>query len=127
MCNNNQTWAINDNLAYGFAAVSIAGTNETGWCCGCLNLILLLVLFLARRWLFELPTLVVICVKVTLIYKCLVEVLVSLTDVKLNGVLFLMVRELVIVVLALLLNVLNFKMAESGGKMLNDSIFVNMT
>lgn len=38
MCNNNQPWAINDNLAYGFAAASLAGSNEAGWCCGCYEL-----------------------------------------------------------------------------------------
>ncbi|KAI9468917.1 MAG: K-family cellulase [Benjaminiella poitrasii] len=38
MCNNNQPWAINDNLSYGFAAASIAGSNEAGWCCGCYEL-----------------------------------------------------------------------------------------
>lgn len=35
MCNNNQPWAINDDLAYGFAAASISGSSESGWCCGC--------------------------------------------------------------------------------------------
>ncbi|KAI8980912.1 endo-beta-D-1,4-glucanase [Pilobolus umbonatus] len=38
MCNNNQPWAVNDNLAYGFAAASIVGSNEAGWCCGCYEL-----------------------------------------------------------------------------------------
>ncbi|KAF1799615.1 endo-beta-D-1,4-glucanase [Mucor lusitanicus] len=38
MCNNNQPWAVNDELAYGFAAASIAGSNEAGWCCGCYEL-----------------------------------------------------------------------------------------
>ncbi|OBZ81286.1 Endoglucanase-5, partial [Choanephora cucurbitarum] len=38
MCNNNQPWAVNDDLAYGFAAASIAGSNEAGWCCGCYEL-----------------------------------------------------------------------------------------
>ncbi len=27
-CNNNQPWAINDNLSFGFAAASIAGLSE---------------------------------------------------------------------------------------------------
>ncbi|KAG2232456.1 hypothetical protein INT48_005173 [Thamnidium elegans] len=38
MCNNNQPWAVNDGLAYGFAAASIAGSSESGWCCGCYEL-----------------------------------------------------------------------------------------
>ncbi|KAI9338866.1 RlpA-like double-psi beta-barrel-protein domain-containing protein-containing protein [Pilaira anomala] len=38
MCNNNQPWAVNDNLAYGFAAAHISGSNEAGWCCGCYEL-----------------------------------------------------------------------------------------
>ncbi|KAI9318689.1 endo-glucanase RCE3 [Dichotomocladium elegans] len=38
MCNDNQPWAVNEKLAYGFAAASIAGSNEAGWCCGCYEL-----------------------------------------------------------------------------------------
>ncbi|KAI7858177.1 RlpA-like double-psi beta-barrel-protein domain-containing protein-containing protein [Circinella umbellata] len=38
MCNDNQPWAVNDKLSYGFAAASIAGKNEAGWCCGCYEL-----------------------------------------------------------------------------------------
>jgi hypothetical protein len=38
MCNNNQPWAVNDDLAYGFAAASIPGLTEAGWCCGCYEL-----------------------------------------------------------------------------------------
>jgi hypothetical protein len=38
MCNNNQPWAVNDNLAYGFAAANIPGLSESGWCCGCYEL-----------------------------------------------------------------------------------------
>lgn len=38
MCNNNQPWAVNDNLAYGFAAANIAGSSESGWCCSCYEL-----------------------------------------------------------------------------------------
>ncbi|KAI9243291.1 endo-beta-D-1,4-glucanase [Sporodiniella umbellata] len=37
-CNNNQPWVVNDNLAYGFAAASIAGGNEATWCCACFEL-----------------------------------------------------------------------------------------
>ncbi|KAJ2958807.1 hypothetical protein NQZ79_g5641 [Umbelopsis isabellina] len=35
MCNNQQPWVINDNLAYGFAAATIAGLTEQDWCCTC--------------------------------------------------------------------------------------------
>ncbi|KAI8387371.1 endo-beta-D-1,4-glucanase [Blakeslea trispora] len=38
MCNNNQPWAVNDNLAYGFAAASITGSSESAWCCSCYEL-----------------------------------------------------------------------------------------
>lgn len=38
MCNDNQPWAVTDDLAYGFAAASIAGSDEAGWCCGCYEL-----------------------------------------------------------------------------------------
>ncbi|PHZ09096.1 uncharacterized protein RHIMIDRAFT_263920 [Rhizopus microsporus ATCC 52813] len=38
MCNNNQPWAVNDNLAYGFAAAAINGGGESRWCCSCFEL-----------------------------------------------------------------------------------------
>ncbi|KAG2225554.1 hypothetical protein INT45_013665 [Circinella minor] len=38
MCNDNQPWAVSDDLSYGFAAASIAGKDEAGWCCGCYEL-----------------------------------------------------------------------------------------
>lgn len=31
-------WAVDDNLAYGFAAVNIAGGDEASWCCACYEL-----------------------------------------------------------------------------------------
>ncbi|KAI2631277.1 glycoside hydrolase family 45 protein [Xylaria nigripes] len=37
-CTNNSPWAIDDNLAYGFAATSIAGGTESSWCCACYQL-----------------------------------------------------------------------------------------
>ncbi|KAK6537129.1 hypothetical protein TWF694_011328 [Orbilia ellipsospora] len=40
MCTNQTPWAVNDNVAYGFAAVSIAGSNEQHWCCSCYELTL---------------------------------------------------------------------------------------
>lgn len=38
VCNNNQPWAVNDNLAYGYAAARLEGSSEARWCCGCLEL-----------------------------------------------------------------------------------------
>ncbi|KAI9270001.1 RlpA-like double-psi beta-barrel-protein domain-containing protein-containing protein [Helicostylum pulchrum] len=38
VCNDNQPWAVNDNLAYGFAAASISGQTEGGWCCSCVEM-----------------------------------------------------------------------------------------
>lgn len=35
MCNDQQPWAVNDNLSYGFAAATIAGLTEQDWCCTC--------------------------------------------------------------------------------------------
>jgi hypothetical protein len=35
MCTNQSPWAINDSLAYGFAAVKLAGKTESNWCCAC--------------------------------------------------------------------------------------------
>jgi hypothetical protein len=34
-CANNGPWAVNDNLAYGFAAAKLAGRSESNWCCAC--------------------------------------------------------------------------------------------
>lgn len=34
-CSNTSPWAVSDELAYGFAATSIAGGNEASWCCAC--------------------------------------------------------------------------------------------
>ncbi|RMZ70997.1 glycoside hydrolase family 45 [Pyrenophora seminiperda CCB06] len=34
-CSNNGPWAVNDNLAYGFAAAKLAGKGERDWCCAC--------------------------------------------------------------------------------------------
>jgi hypothetical protein len=35
MCTNQSPWAVNDDLAYGFAAVKLAGKTESAWCCAC--------------------------------------------------------------------------------------------
>ena len=35
MCTNQSPWAVNDSLAYGFAAVKLAGGTESSWCCAC--------------------------------------------------------------------------------------------
>ncbi|KAH7314077.1 RlpA-like double-psi beta-barrel-protein domain-containing protein-containing protein [Rhexocercosporidium sp. MPI-PUGE-AT-0058] len=37
-CSDESPWAINDSLAYGFAAVNIAGGSESSWCCACYEL-----------------------------------------------------------------------------------------
>jgi hypothetical protein len=37
-CSNESPWAINDDLAYGYAAVNIAGGTEASWCCACYEL-----------------------------------------------------------------------------------------
>lgn len=34
-CTNYSPWAVNDNLAYGFAATKLSGGSESSWCCGC--------------------------------------------------------------------------------------------
>ncbi|KAF5008016.1 hypothetical protein FDECE_5700 [Fusarium decemcellulare] len=34
-CSNNSPWAVNDNLAYGFAATKLSGGSESSWCCAC--------------------------------------------------------------------------------------------
>jgi hypothetical protein len=38
MCSNQSPWAVNDDLAYGWAAVRIAGSTELEWCCACYEL-----------------------------------------------------------------------------------------
>ena len=35
MCTDQSPWAVNDNLAYGFSAVKLAGGSENTWCCQC--------------------------------------------------------------------------------------------
>ncbi|KAH7100005.1 putative endoglucanase type K [Auriculariales sp. MPI-PUGE-AT-0066] len=37
-CVDNQPFAVDDNLAYGFAAVSVSGSSEAAWCCECYEL-----------------------------------------------------------------------------------------
>jgi hypothetical protein len=37
-CANNSPWAIDDSLAYGFAATAISGSSEDAWCCACYKL-----------------------------------------------------------------------------------------
>ena len=35
MCTDQSPWAVNASLAYGFAAVKLAGKGEADWCCAC--------------------------------------------------------------------------------------------
>jgi hypothetical protein len=35
MCSNQSPWSVSDSLAYGFAAVKLAGGTEATWCCAC--------------------------------------------------------------------------------------------
>ncbi|KAI1344544.1 endoglucanase from Humicola Insolens At 1.7a resolution [Xylariaceae sp. FL0016] len=37
-CSNYSPWAVNDDLAYGFAATAISGGSESSWCCACYEL-----------------------------------------------------------------------------------------
>lgn len=37
-CSDQSPWAVNEDLAYGFAAVNIAGGSESSWCCACYEL-----------------------------------------------------------------------------------------
>ncbi|KAI6778046.1 glycoside hydrolase family 45 protein [Emericellopsis cladophorae] len=37
-CATYSPWAIDDNLAYGFAATAISGGSESSWCCACYRL-----------------------------------------------------------------------------------------
>jgi len=38
MCSNNQPWAINDNVAYGFVAAGFSSGSQKDWCCTCQRL-----------------------------------------------------------------------------------------
>ncbi|OAA62666.1 Barwin-like endoglucanase [Niveomyces insectorum RCEF 264] len=38
MCSSQSPWAVNDTVAYGYAAVRIAGSTENQWCCACYEL-----------------------------------------------------------------------------------------
>jgi hypothetical protein len=35
MCTDQSPWAVDDTLAYGFAAVKLSGGTENSWCCAC--------------------------------------------------------------------------------------------
>nr|APQ40634.1 beta-1_4-endoglucanase [Canariomyces arenarius] len=37
-CSSQSPWAVNETVAYGWAAVNIAGSNEAAWCCACYEL-----------------------------------------------------------------------------------------
>jgi hypothetical protein len=37
-CSNESPWAVDDNLAYGYAAVNIKGGLEASWCYACYEL-----------------------------------------------------------------------------------------
>ena len=38
VCTNTAPWAINDQLAYGWAAAHLTGKSESDWCCACYQL-----------------------------------------------------------------------------------------
>ena len=38
MCSSQSPWAVNETVAYGWAAVNIAGQQESSWCCACYEL-----------------------------------------------------------------------------------------
>ena len=38
MCSNQSPWAVNETTSYGWAAVNIAGSSESNWCCACYEL-----------------------------------------------------------------------------------------
>ncbi|SPO02240.1 related to Endoglucanase-5 [Cephalotrichum gorgonifer] len=38
MCSSHSPWAVDDNTAYGWAAVRINGQTENDWCCACYEL-----------------------------------------------------------------------------------------
>ncbi|KAF1974198.1 glycoside hydrolase [Bimuria novae-zelandiae CBS 107.79] len=38
MCSSQSPWAVDNTLAYGFAAVKLAGGSESSWCCACYEL-----------------------------------------------------------------------------------------
>lgn len=47
-CANNSPFAVNDRLAYGFAATAINGGTEASWCCACFKHVSSLFLHLFR-------------------------------------------------------------------------------
>jgi len=38
MCNDNQPWAVNDNVSYGFVAAGFSSGSQKDWCCTCQRL-----------------------------------------------------------------------------------------
>jgi len=118
MCNNNQPWAVTENLAYGFVAAGFNSGNQKEWCCSCQRLEFTSGPVKGKQMVVQVLTLVLTLVITTLIFKCLVVVLVSSMVVKANGVLHKVVGENVMVVLDLLLNVetflLNYNLVVTG-------------
>jgi len=35
MCTNQSPWAVDDNLAYGYASIKLSDGEESTWCCSC--------------------------------------------------------------------------------------------
>ena len=55
-CSNYSPWAVNDNLAYGFAATAISGGSESSWCCACYQYVVLFLTFPTLSFLVFVPT-----------------------------------------------------------------------
>ena len=53
MCADQAPWLANPQLAYGFAAVNIAGGNEASWCCACYNLLFTSGLAIGKRMIVQ--------------------------------------------------------------------------
>jgi len=53
MCSNESPWAVSEDLAYGFAAVSIAGGTEASWCCACYELTFTSGAVAGKKWVVQ--------------------------------------------------------------------------
>lgn len=50
-CTDNSPWIIDRDLSFGFAATTIAGANESAWCCACYKYVFLQMLLSQGRML----------------------------------------------------------------------------
>ncbi|KAL1954600.1 hypothetical protein VTO42DRAFT_895 [Malbranchea cinnamomea] len=85
MCSSQSPWAVDEKLAYGFAAVRIAGQTESDWCCACYELTFTSGPAQGKKWLFRRQIRAVILEAIISISLYLAVALVFSTAAQPNG------------------------------------------